>query len=196
MYVIITLQVQGLTLYLSCLVWSVSLTISTLDHAIMHRVRAFLDPRLTAPRRNLSLPVLGRSSRSTVRHEWVSLGAGVRWGLVSPSGTRGYSASDRVGEGSESSSSATEDNGGKVEGKNLHLPAPGEGQPVELDVSGGGTTVKLDGLGPLVVNVDGSLARISNWTQMTSHERETTLRIVGKRNKDRLAKLKEKEEQK
>lgn len=70
------------------------------------------------------------------------------------------------------------------------LPAPGEGETVTLDVSGGSTTVKLDHLGPLVVNKDGSLARVSNWKGMTATERETTLRILGKRNKQRLEALK------
>ncbi|KAJ3496882.1 hypothetical protein NLG97_g2331 [Lecanicillium saksenae] len=38
------------------------------------------------------------------------------------------------------------------------LPAPGEGTPITLDVSGEGSTVKLSDLGPLVVNVDGTVA--------------------------------------
>lgn len=58
----------------------------------------------------------------------------------------------------------------------------------QLDVNGDG--VKLDHLGPLVVNTDGTLARISNWAQMTEIERKNTLRILGKRNKERMAKLK------
>lgn len=58
----------------------------------------------------------------------------------------------------------------------------------QLDVNGDG--VKLDHLGPLVVNTDGTLARISNWAQMTEIERKNTLRVLGKRNKERLAKLK------
>lgn len=72
------------------------------------------------------------------------------------------------------------------------LPAPGEGEGVTtLDVSGGGTTVKLGALGPLVVNQDGSMSRISNWGDMTDIERENTLRIVGKRNQLRLAALRQ-----
>ncbi|PWY86299.1 hypothetical protein BO70DRAFT_361131 [Aspergillus heteromorphus CBS 117.55] len=60
----------------------------------------------------------------------------------------------------------------------------------QLDVSGDGSTVKLDHLGPLVVNQDGSLSRISNWEQMTEIERTNTLRVLGKRNKSRLDALK------
>lgn len=81
-----------------------------------------------------------------------------------------------------SSKSAPEDD--------LGLPAPGEGTPTTLDVSGEGTTVKLSDLGPIVVNVDGTIARIANWAQMAEIERETTVRMIGKRNKQRLDALK------
>lgn len=70
------------------------------------------------------------------------------------------------------------------------LPAPGEGTPVTLDVSGEGSTVRLAELGPLVVNADGTVARITNWREMTDAERETTVRMVGRRNKQRLDALK------
>ncbi|KAL2832355.1 hypothetical protein BJY01DRAFT_225932 [Aspergillus pseudoustus] len=61
----------------------------------------------------------------------------------------------------------------------------------QLDVNGDG--VKLDHLGPLIVNVDGTLARISNWAQMTEIERRNTLRVIGKRNKARMEALKAKQ---
>ncbi|KAF2439337.1 hypothetical protein P171DRAFT_338229, partial [Karstenula rhodostoma CBS 690.94] len=46
--------------------------------------------------------------------------------------------------------------------------------------------VKLDHLGPMVVNRDGTLSRIGNWEQMTEMERRNTLRVLGKRNQLRL----------
>jgi hypothetical protein len=49
-------------------------------------------------------------------------------------------------------------------------------------MSAGGKTVKLDHLGPLVVNKDGSLSRIENWSQMSEVEKQNTVRILGKRN--------------
>ncbi|KAL3491424.1 hypothetical protein BJX62DRAFT_124134 [Aspergillus germanicus] len=61
----------------------------------------------------------------------------------------------------------------------------------QLDVNGDG--VKLDHLGPLIVNADGTLARISNWAQMTEIERRNTLRVLGKRNKARMDALKAKQ---
>lgn len=81
--------------------------------------------------------------------------------------------------------------------QHLYLP-PNEsgtdaGQPASprLDLGAeGGSTVKLDHLGPMVVNVDGSLSRIGNWDQMTEIERKNTLRVLGKRNKQRLAAVK------
>ncbi|CRG85482.1 hypothetical protein PISL3812_02537 [Talaromyces islandicus] len=68
------------------------------------------------------------------------------------------------------------------------VPPAGEGTQ-KLDVGGQGSTVSLDHLGPIVVNQDGSMSRISNWAQMTEMEQKNTLRIVGKRNQQRLQAL-------
>ena len=76
--------------------------------------------------------------------------------------------------------------------KPLALPEVPANDITQLDMSNGGTSVKLDHLGPMVVNVDGTLARISNWEKMTEGEKTATLRIVGKRNKERLDALKAK----
>ncbi|KAL4899143.1 hypothetical protein BDW74DRAFT_118757 [Aspergillus multicolor] len=71
----------------------------------------------------------------------------------------------------------------------LALPdASSASDTTQLDVNGDG--VKLDHLGPLVVNTDGTLARIGNWAQMTEIEKRNTLRVLGKRNKERMEKLK------
>lgn len=72
----------------------------------------------------------------------------------------------------------------------LPLPAPPTDQTQQLDVSGGGGSIKLDHLGPLVVNQDGTLSRIANWEHMTEIERRNTLRVLGKRNQLRMAALK------
>jgi hypothetical protein len=68
-------------------------------------------------------------------------------------------------------------------------PAPSDGT-TQLDMSNGGTTVSLDHLGPMVVNVDGTMSRISNWDKMAEIEKKNTLRIIGKRNQSRLEALK------
>jgi len=60
-------------------------------------------------------------------------------------------------------------------------------------MSNGDASVKLDHLGPMVVNVDGTLSRISNWDKMADIEKENTLRIIGKRNQARLESLRAKE---
>jgi hypothetical protein len=57
-------------------------------------------------------------------------------------------------------------------------------------MSNGNTTVSLDHLGPMVVNVDGTLSRISNWDKMAEVEKTATRRIIGKRNLARLEALK------
>ncbi|KAH9990859.1 hypothetical protein BJV77DRAFT_919921, partial [Russula vinacea] len=64
------------------------------------------------------------------------------------------------------------------------LPAPPSGDDaVKLDVSQGSASVKYDALGPLVVNNDGTLSRITNWPNMTPAERERTFRVLAARNK-------------
>lgn len=40
------------------------------------------------------------------------------------------------------------------------------------------------------MNQDGTLSRIANWAQMTDIEKRNTLRVLGKRNQVRMAKLK------
>jgi predicted Fe-S protein YdhL (DUF1289 family) len=42
----------------------------------------------------------------------------------------------------------------------------------------------------MVVNADGTLSRITNWEKMTEIEQKNTIRILAKRNKERLDKLK------
>jgi hypothetical protein len=76
----------------------------------------------------------------------------------------------------------------------LALPGIGEGTTT-LDVSNGGTVVKLEHLGPMVVNEDGTLSRITNWDDMSELEKKNTLRIIGKRNVRRMEDLREKERQ-
>lgn len=70
----------------------------------------------------------------------------------------------------------------------LSLP-PATGDTTKVTVNGGSVSLE-DAMGPLVVNENGSLSRISNWAEMTAIERERTVRILGKRNKLRLDKLK------
>ncbi|KAL7624545.1 hypothetical protein AAE478_006112 [Parahypoxylon ruwenzoriense] len=95
--------------------------------------------------------------------------------------------------------SATRDQTGKHEESSsaqhktpLPLPEPGQagGDTTQLTVGGDG--VKLDHLGPLVVNEDGTMSRIANWTEMADIERQNTLRILGRRNKMRLEALRAK----
>ncbi|KAI1427577.1 hypothetical protein F5Y12DRAFT_159764 [Xylaria sp. FL1777] len=67
------------------------------------------------------------------------------------------------------------------------LPAAGDGASSTLEV--GGAALRMDHLGPLVVNEDGTMSWITNWEKMTDIEQQNTLRILGKRNQMRLAKL-------
>jgi len=51
--------------------------------------------------------------------------------------------------------------------------------------------VQLDHLGPMVINSDGTISRISNWDKMTEPERSRTIRLVTQRNAMRVQKLKD-----
>ncbi|CZT47596.1 uncharacterized protein RSE6_08177 [Rhynchosporium secalis] len=94
---------------------------------------------------------------------------------------------------SYSTTSAPESNSDTEAKKPLALPSVPHNGTTTLDLSSGSTSVKLDHLGPMVVNVDGTLSRISNWDGMAQVERENTLRVIGRRNKVRLEALKKKE---
>lgn len=45
----------------------------------------------------------------------------------------------------------------------------------------------------MVVNVDGTMSRISNWDKMVDIEKKNTLRIIAKRNRERLDALRAKD---
>ncbi|KAJ5714982.1 uncharacterized protein N7483_012163 [Penicillium malachiteum] len=91
----------------------------------------------------------------------------------------------------ESAESNTQEQTTKSEQLALPSGESSGANPQRLDLSSeGGSTVTLDHLGPMVVNVDGTLSRISNWEQMTEIERKNTMRVLGKRNKQRLEALK------
>ena|SRR3990167_755046 len=77
----------------------------------------------------------------------------------------------------------------------LALPAPGD-EPVRqkpnvqtITLDGG--SVVLDNLGPMVINTDGSLGRITNWHQMEQEERDKVLRVLCARNRKRMKELQE-----
>ncbi|KIK64983.1 hypothetical protein GYMLUDRAFT_39393 [Collybiopsis luxurians FD-317 M1] len=89
-------------------------------------------------------------------------------------------------------SSAQSEQTSSTESPTLALPAPTDENAKKLDVESG-TKVHLDDLGPMVVNSDGTLSRIANWPNMTEAERANTLRVLGARNKLRLAERKDME---
>lgn len=48
-----------------------------------------------------------------------------------------------------------------------------------------GESLKLDHLGPIILNTDGTTRRIDNWDNLTEREREVTWRRIKKRNEER-----------
>ncbi|RSM00548.1 hypothetical protein CDV31_011762 [Fusarium ambrosium] len=112
--------------------------------------------------------------------------------IIPPSSSKPSSRASAAGN-NMSESTTPEDKSNK---QPLPLPAPEEDTAA---VRGDGVTalrvgesVRLDALGPLVVNADGSMGRVGNWAGMTEGEREATLRLLGRRNKQRLEALKAK----
>lgn len=97
--------------------------------------------------------------------------------------------SDTNGESSSTNSDSTPPKTPLALPEAPHAPT----STTQLDMSNGSTSIKLDHLGPMVVNVDGTLSRISNWDKMAEIEKENTLRIIGKRNQVRLESLRAKE---
>jgi len=73
----------------------------------------------------------------------------------------------------------------------LSLPPTSEAPSAEQNstaaINVNGKTVPLDHLGPMVINTDGTVSRITNWQEMTDDERARTLRVLVKRNRVRLA---------
>ncbi|KAG0335980.1 hypothetical protein BG000_007050 [Podila horticola] len=73
----------------------------------------------------------------------------------------------------------------------LTLPAPEDVEPgMSLEVNG--KDIKLDILGPVVVNEDGTMSRIDNWAEMAEIEKANVRRILLKRNDLRLKRLRAK----
>lgn len=44
---------------------------------------------------------------------------------------------------------------------------------------------KLEGLGPIILNTDGTMGRIPNWSEYTDNEKEQAIRLISARNKKR-----------
>ncbi|KAI8974050.1 hypothetical protein BDB01DRAFT_854009 [Pilobolus umbonatus] len=68
----------------------------------------------------------------------------------------------------------------------LSLPSTAE-ETIQVGVN---DTFKLQEMGPVVINSDGSMSRINNWHEMNDIERANVNRILLKRNRERLAELK------
>lgn len=54
-----------------------------------------------------------------------------------------------------------------------------------------GSSLILDHLGPMIIQSDGTVQRITNWNELSEVEQVTSLRVIAKRNKKRLEALKQ-----
>ncbi|KAI9190285.1 hypothetical protein H9P43_001718 [Blastocladiella emersonii ATCC 22665] len=71
-------------------------------------------------------------------------------------------------------------------GEQLALPwrdTAGSASGPTVEVNGDAT--RLTDLGPMVVNVDGTMSRIENWAEMSEFEKASVMRIIPKRNRQR-----------
>ena len=98
-------------------------------------------------------------------------------------------------EDTSTSTSTSTETDSKPDPPQKGLPAPPPKDSKQLNV-GSDEGIRFDHLGPIVVNKDGSMSRITNWDAMAPIERENTLRILKKRNRARLDALREKEKTK
>ena len=69
----------------------------------------------------------------------------------------------------------------------LGLPAPSD---APSSTNAPSNVIKMDHLGPMIVNSDGTISRISNWANMAEIEKERSLRLLAKRNNARMESLK------
>lgn len=67
------------------------------------------------------------------------------------------------------------------------LPAPSGDAPKRIAL---GETLKLDHLGPIIINTDGTTMRIDNWDTLTKAEQTKTWQLISARNQKRIEALK------
>ncbi|KAF9187437.1 hypothetical protein BGZ51_001284 [Haplosporangium sp. Z 767] len=77
----------------------------------------------------------------------------------------------------------------------LTLPAPEDVTKNVNQLEVNGKDIKLDILGPVVVNEDGTMSRIDNWSEMAEIEKANVRRILLKRNAQRLSRLRAERDQ-
>lgn len=93
-----------------------------------------------------------------------------------------------------SSSSANNNNNNNGSGGELpQLPPPDPDS--KLPTIRLGETIRLEEMGPIILNTDGTTRRIENWDNLTEREREVTWRRISKRNEERRQKLLQEQEE-
>ena len=69
--------------------------------------------------------------------------------------------------------------------KLLQLPPSDPNKNGDIKTLKMGESLKLDHLGPIILNTDGTTRRIDNWDTLTEREKEVTWRRIRKRNEER-----------
>ena len=73
------------------------------------------------------------------------------------------------------------------------LPAATTGESRQIEL--GGEALKMDDLGPIIINADGTTRRISNWDTLSKQEKESSWRLIAARNKRRIEDLERKQKE-
>jgi hypothetical protein len=74
------------------------------------------------------------------------------------------------------------------------LPPPNPEDSKNLPTIRLGETIRLEEMGPMILNTDGSVRRIDNWDSLSEHEKEVSWRRISKRNEERRQKLLQKQQ--
>jgi hypothetical protein len=98
------------------------------------------------------------------------------------------SSTDAQAEALAASSGANNNNG---ELPQLPPPNPNSNLPTFRL----GETIRLEEMGPIILNTDGSMRRIENWDTLTEKEKEVSWRRISKRNEERRQKLLQQQQQ-
>lgn len=99
-----------------------------------------------------------------------------------------------VVERGSQSERAQQDSNALVSVPSVGAVSPSDENAPPLDCAGDDDEfcVKLDALGPIVLNVDGTMGRIANWANFTENEKSQAIRLISARNQRRKEALKNK----
>jgi hypothetical protein len=117
-------------------------------------------------------------------------------GLANVSSSSSFSSRLAFASVPPSENSSKQDDATATDRENDEIPQlPAADPDADIPSLKFGETLKLDQMGPVIINLDGTTRRIENWDEMTEKEQEVTWRRISKRNEERRKMLLEKMQQ-